>query len=139
MIYDEHTTNFNLNNIRLKNFEQNEIKSLKSENVQKLSPTTSAAKYHSYKVVYQVQLWLGNETFSVTSWDWELIKNNFYPRRMDTPPPPQDLMEIIKCGCTLNCDSFRCNCKIQGILCTELCNNCVSGNCINAVDLNLLE
>ena len=81
LIYDEKTTNFNLNDIRLKKFEQNVIKSLKSVNVQKLPPPPSAAKYHSYRVYYQVQVWLGNETLKTTDWGWELINDNLFPQK----------------------------------------------------------
>ena len=81
LIYNEKTTNFNLNDIRLKKFEQNVIKSLKSVNVQKLPPPPSAAKYHSYRVYYQVQVWLGNETLKTTDWGWELINDNLFPQK----------------------------------------------------------
>ena len=139
LIYDDKNTEFNLNEIRLKKFEQNVIKSVKIVNVQKLPPTNSAAKYHSYRVYYQVQVWLGNETIQATDWGWELINGNLYPKKMDTPPAPEALMKIIKCGCTLNCDTNRCTCKKNGLFCTDLCDNCDSSICRNIEDSNLLN
>ena len=56
------TTHFNLNEIRLKKLEQNVIKSVKKLNTDKLPPTDSAGKYHSYRVYHQVKVCLGNDT-----------------------------------------------------------------------------
>ena len=138
LLYDEKTTHFNLNEIRLKKFEQNVIKSVKNVNIDKLPPTNSAAKYHSYRVYYQVQVWLGNNSLNPEDWGWELHNGNLYPTKMDNPPAPQALMKILKCGCTLNCGTNKCTCKKNGLFCTELCDNCISGNCINVEDLTLL-
>ena len=66
LIYDEKNKNYNLNDLRLKKNEQTVIKSVKSVTVQKLPPTNSAAKYHSFRVYYQVQVWLENETLQPT-------------------------------------------------------------------------
>ena len=85
----------NLNDIRLQKIEQNVIKSVKIINIQKLPPTNSAAKYHSYRVYYQVQVWLGNESPKATDWGWELNNGNLYPKKMDTPPAPEALMKRI--------------------------------------------
>ena len=139
LIYDGKTTHYNLNEIRLKKFEQNVIKSVKHVNVEKLPPTNNAAKHHSYRVYLQVQLWLGNDTIQATDWGWELNNGKLYPRKMDTLPAPKALMKILKCGCTQNCDTNKCTCKKNGLFCTELCDNCTSGNCINVEDLNLLN
>ena len=139
LIYDEKAEHFNLNEIGLKKIEQNVIKSINSVNVQKLPPTNSAAKYHSYRVYYQVQVWLGNKNLDPKDWGWELIDGNLFPRKMDTPPAPQALMKIIKCGCKLHCDTNQCTCKKNRLFCTDLCDNCTSGNCTNVADSNMLD
>ena len=46
-------------------------------------------------------------------------------------------MKIMKCGCTLYCESNRCTCKEHGLYCIELSNNCTSGNCRNVDDSEL--
>ena len=95
LIYDEKAEHFNLNDMRLKKFEQNVIKSINSVNVHKLPPTNSAAKYHTYRVYYQVQVWLRKDTLEKTKWGWELTNGIFFSKKMDTPPAPQALMKII--------------------------------------------
>ena len=123
MIYDEKNINYNLNDLGLKKNEQNVIKSVKSITVQKLPPTNSAAKYHSFRVYSQVQVWLENETLQATDWGWELMNDNLHPIKVDTPPAPEDLMEMIKCGCTLQFDTNKCTCKKNGLFRTLLCHN----------------
>ena len=124
--------------IRLTKFEQSVIKSKKTVPIHKLPPTTSAAKYHSFRAYYQVQVWLGNETLhKATDWGWELVKGNLHPKKMDKLPAPEALMKIMKCGCILYCESNRCTCKKHGLYCTELCNKCTSGNCKNVDDSEL--
>lgn len=131
LLYDEKNVNFNLNELRMKRFEKNVIKSLKHVEVKNLPPTNSAAKYHSYRVYYQVQVWLGNESLHATDWGWELINGHLFPMKMDNAPAPESLLKIMKCGCTSNCDNNRCSCKKNGLFCTELCDNCSVGNCNN--------
>ena len=139
LIYNEEDEHFNLDNIRKKKIEKSVIKSIKSVNVQILPPTNSAAKYHFYRVYYQVQLWLGNNNLKATDWGWNLINGKLVPKRMDTDPAPQSLMKIMKCGCTLYCDNNLCTCKKYGWFCTELCDNCNSGNCTNVDISNILD
>ena len=123
----------------MKKFEKNVIKSLKHFDVKNLPPTTSAAKYHSYRVYYQVQVWLGNKTLQPTDWGWELINGHLFPRKMDNAPAPQSLLKIIKCGCKLHCENNQCTCRRNGLFCTELCDNCSFGNCNNVDNPDLLD
>ena len=46
-----------------------------------------------------------------TDWGWKLVKGNLYPKKMDKLPAPEALMKIMKCGCTLFCESNKCTCK----------------------------
>ena len=85
LIYDEKSDDFDLNDVRLKKFEQNVIKSINSVNVHKLPPTNSAAKYHTYRVYYQVQVWLRKDTLEKTKWGWELTNGNFFLERWIHP------------------------------------------------------
>ena len=138
LIYEENPTDYDLDRIRLNKFEQSVIKSMKAVLVQRLPPTNSAAKYHSFRVYYQVQAWLGNEHLhKATDWGWELIKGNLHPKTMDLPPAPKALMKVMKCSCKLHCENNICTCKKHGLYCTEFCNNCTSGNCKNIDDSDL--
>ena len=46
--------------LRRKKFGDKVMKNLKSVDVQRLPPTEDAAKYHSYRVYLQTQVWMGN-------------------------------------------------------------------------------
>ena len=135
LIYDGRDNTFDLNKIRKRKFEKNVIKSLKHVDIQVLPPTNDAAKYHSFRVYHQVQVWQGNENLKPTEWGWKEVNDQLFPRTMDKAPAPDSLMKIIKCGCTLNCDTNKCTCKKHGLFCTDLCENCNEGNCIN-VDIS---
>ena len=139
LIYDESDKTFNLNKIRKRKFEKNVIKSLKHVDIKILPPTNDAAKYHSYRVYHQVQVWLGNENLKPIDWGWKEVNGQLYPITMDNAPAPDSLMKIIKCGCTLCCDTNQCICKKNGLFCTELCDNCGVGNCINVDISDILE
>ena len=111
---------------------------MKTVVIQKLPPTNNAAKYHSYRVYYQVQVWLGNASLhEATDWGWQLVNGNLHPIKMDKPPAPDALMKIMRCGCKKNCETNICTCKKHGLYCTELCNNCNSGNCRNVEEIDL--
>ena len=94
---EDNKVNDNLDRIRLNKFKQSVIKSMKAVPVQRLPPTNSAAKYHSYRVYYQVQVWLGHAAnLDPCKWGWVLEKDNLLPKKMDNPPAPQALMKIMK-------------------------------------------
>ena len=121
LLYNETDEHFDLDNIRKKKFERTAITSMKSVDIQKLPPTNSAAKYHSYRVYYQVQVWLGNENIQPTDWGWYLIDGYLFPKKMDNEPAPKSLMKVIKCNCTLYCENNQCTCKNNGLFCSEYC------------------
>ena len=47
---------------RKRKFGEQVVKSIRSVEVQSLPLTYDSAKYHSYKVQYQTQVWIGNQT-----------------------------------------------------------------------------
>ena len=104
-----------------------------------LPPTNDTAKFHSFRVYYLVQVVLGNENLQATDWGWKVVNGQLYPRTMDNAPAPESLLKVIKCGCTLYCDSNQCTCKKNGLFCTELCENCDAGNCINGDKPDVLQ
>ena len=42
------------------------------------------------------------------------------------PPAPDSIMELISCGCKTGCQTDRCRCRKNELLCTEMCRckNC---------------
>ena len=61
LLYDKKDNTFCLNKIRKKKIEKNVIKGIKHIDIKVLPLTNNAAKYHSFRVFHQVQVWLGNE------------------------------------------------------------------------------
>ena len=59
-VYSSSSDCASLDELRKKMFQGKVIKSLKSVDVKELPPTSDAAKYHSFRVYYQTQVWLGN-------------------------------------------------------------------------------
>ena len=137
-LFDTWWKNINYNLIkwplRLKKIEQNMIKSVKSETVQKDPPTNCAAKYYSFKCYYQVQVWLENKSnrlgLEINEWQTSSYQNGY-------APSSRSFNENYQCGFTLQCDTNKCTCKKNGLFCTQLCHNNTSRNYINTEDLHL--
>ena len=76
-----------------------------------LTPTQSAAKFHSNRVYYQVQTWLGNVMLNHLDWGWNVSDNVMDPRMTDMAPPPDNLLKMVKCNCKTDCRTARYSCK----------------------------
>ena len=139
ILYNEVDEQLNLDNIRKKRFERTAIKNMKGSDIKKLPPTNSAAKYHSFRVYYQVQVWFGNENIHATDWGWILREDRLLPKIMDNEPAPKSLLKMIKCGCTMYCDNNQCTCKRNGLFCSEFCVSCTSGIGKNMDSSNLVD
>jgi hypothetical protein len=76
--------------------------------VNTLPPTSAAARFHSHRVYWQVQDWMGNQ-LDPTTCGWKLEGNMLLPVTTLLPAAPSKLLKIIRCTCTGNCDSnSRC-------------------------------
>ena len=78
-----------------------------------------------------MQAWIGT-TITYLDWGWMLKDNMIFPTLTDLEPAPQQLLQIVKCGCKGDCDSQRCSCKKNGIQCTFACKNCKGTSCHNS-------
>ena len=79
-----------------------------------LPPTSAAAKYHSYRVFYQVQEWacLGTSLeLMPEEWGFQLQRGQLLRVHTDISPAPEVLLNVIRCGCTTDCSSHRCSCR----------------------------
>ena len=104
-----------------------------------LPPTSSSAKYHSLRAYIQVQQWKHEDCdLDEGSWGWKLEKREYVPIEMDLPPAPQELLQIIRCGCHGDCSSRTCSCRKYSRECTFACSNCKGSACSNskAVDFH---
>ena len=72
------------------------------------SPTSSAAKFHSYyRVYYQVQTWLDNVMLNSLYWGWNVSDDVMYPHMTDMAPAPDNLLKMVKCNCKTDCRTAR--------------------------------
>lgn len=78
-----------------------------------LPPTDNAAKFHSLRVFYQVQLWTGNREINPTYWGWKKndILHYLQPITTTHPVAPDTLLKEISCACKTACDSSQCTCR----------------------------
>ena len=101
---------------------------------EQLPPTSDAAKFHSYRVFYQVQVWSGDpdSELKAEEWGWKNKDDFLYPLTTDVPPAPRLLLKIVKCSCQLECSSTRCSCFKNGLACTAACKTCKGTACSNS-------
>ena len=45
----------------------------------------------------------------------------------------EELLNIIRCGCTTDCSSHRCNRRKVGLSCTTACEQCRGTSCLNSM------
>ena len=72
---------------------------------ERLPPTKSALKFHSYRVYLQIMKWLANNSLKPEEWGWVNIKNKFYPKTTDKEPAPDSLLKTIGCNCAGDCST----------------------------------
>lgn len=106
-----------------------------SNDIAKLPPTFSALKYRIFRAHY-VALVLKRccEPFQnlpdATGYGWEIENETLVPILTDELPAPTGLIELSMCSCKTNCETNRCSCKKNSLVCTEMCkcsdtcNNC---------------
>ena len=132
-VYNSGSDCESLDELRKKKFQGKVIKSLKSVEVKDLPPTSDAARYHSFRVYYQTQVWLGNSKIKPDNWGWKINGKSLIPCTMDNSPAPDALLTVIRCRCKGFCDTQHCSCKKHGLYCTDLCEECQDGACINTL------
>ena len=128
-----------LNSLRYKRFCEKAATSTSHVQPQSLPPTSSAAKYHSLRVYYQIQEQKGfGDKIRPEEWGWIKMKE-FVPVQTDLAPAPQELLRVIRCNCKSDCSSSRCTCKKHGMECSAACGNCRGAGCINSNQIELDE
>ena len=125
-----------LNGLRLTRYCKKVAKSFNKVEPRSLPPTSSAAKYHSYRVFLQICQWKGKDCdFQPGLWGWNIEEGEFYPTPTDQPPAPLELLKIIHCNCTTDCNTTRCSCQKHGMKCSLACGHCRGSGCVNASPL----
>lgn len=104
-----------------------------------LPPTPSALKYHSLRAYLQIRIWRDNSSsMKPEDWGWRLSEGICLPVMTDKKPAPDSILELIRCNCRADCQTFRCVCKKNGQFCTTACGHCMGVSCENTerVDTN---
>jgi len=78
-------------------------------------PTSVAAKYHSFHVYLQIQQWEGIEDKLLpVEWGWKESDGRLVPVPTDLPPAPDELVQVIRCNCQMDCSTMRYTCNTMG-------------------------
>lgn len=101
-------------------------------NPERLPPTISSTKYHSYRTYLQINMWkCTDDRLKPEDWGWYKENNVYHPILCDLPPAPDYLLNMIRCSCKKNCVSLRCGCKRNGLPCSTACGDCQMKGCQN--------
>ncbi|XP_065662608.1 zinc finger BED domain-containing protein 5-like [Hydra vulgaris] len=84
-----------------------------------------AAYYHGLRVYHQIKVWrnLSNVDLDPLSWGWVIQNQMHAPIMTDIEAGPQDILNIIRCGCKGPCGN-KCICRKAGLNCTLSCKEC---------------
>ena len=100
---------------------------------QTLPPTSTAAKFHSFRVFYQLMEWKGgSEHMDPKDWGWHVLDGRLMPIMTDQPVAPSELLDVVRCSCKKDCSTNRCTCKKHGLPCTSICGECRGTSCTNS-------
>lgn len=129
-----------INLLRYKRFQEKVSKSSKHVEAKSLPPTAAAAKFHSMRVWYQVQVWKGKQQ-NPLEWGWDIQDGQLSPIKTDLPPAPDKLLFVIRCNCKAGCNTLRCSCKKHNIECSAFCGDCKGLTCSNSPtpDLDVMD
>jgi hypothetical protein len=109
---------------------------------ERLPPTESAARYHSYRVHLQTLQWklLSTTEVNPRDWGWKEHEGKFIPVATDIDIAPADIMKVACCKCRVEtkkpCGTQSCICRKYGLSCVTACKNCNGTSCENASDFS---
>ena len=103
-----------------------------------LGPTSDSASFHSLRVYYQVQIWMGRTEIDLLDWGWIRKGDYIMPTKMSKQAAPESLMNIIRCSCKTDCKG-RCSCHKYDLKCSSMCKNCRGISCLNSRESSIEE
>ena len=92
-----------------------------------LPPTHGALREAILRAHYQTMVWNNDKVPnpnipSPENYGWKKDNDEWLPVMTTTPPAPEAIIEMVKCGCVKQrCSTNRCQCRKAGLTCTELC------------------
>ena len=101
--------------------------------IELLPPTYGAWKEHILRahcqcVVWEQDLIVCPMTIDPLMFGWIKEDDHLVPRLSKIPPAPTAVVELVRCACGASnpsavnkCTSGRCSCKLNSLVCTELC------------------
>ena len=99
---------------------------------ERLPPTSSATRFHSLRVYYQIMVWMDMANdMNPTDWGWKEESRQLIPVMTEKNAAPDELLKVIHCNCSAGCKSSRCTCRRYGLPCTAACGPCQTENCDN--------
>ena len=122
-----------LNELRHKRFIDKISVRLNTVNPSALPPTSSAVKFHNFRVYLQVQQWKNTVCMlDPEEWGWKKSGDILIPITMDIPAAPQELLKVIRCTCKTDCSNRTCTCRKYSRDCSIACLNCRGTACSNS-------
>ena len=94
---------------------------------ERLPPTQGALRPAVLRAHYQAMVWNNDvvadpDMPSPENYGWEKNDNRWLPVITKLPPAPEAIIQLVKCGCKKQCVSNRCQCRRNGLPCTDLCS-----------------
>ena len=104
--------------------------------LESLPPTSTAAKFHSFRAYHTIQQWLGNE-LPPDLWGWQNRDATLVTVVTDQSVAPMNILRMLSCGCKTGCGR-SCGCRKRGLQCSVICSHCSRMTCSNIlIDTNL--
>ena len=107
---------------------------------EKLPPSERAGYFHVVRVHLQAVEWktLSCRTLLPANWGWKQDSDHFVPITTDLPVAPDEILNVVRCGCKTACSSALCSCRKNGLKCMSACK-CRGIECENADNALLLS
>jgi len=72
------------------------------------------------------------------NWGWKQDGDHFVSITTDLPVAPDEILNVVRCGCKTACSSALCSCRKNGLKCMSACK-CCGIECENADNALLLS
>ena len=102
--------------LRLEMFTKKVVTAKSFVTPERLPPTSSAARFHSLRVYYQLMVWSGLDGgMHAVDWGWHEHDGRLVPTMLDGQAAPDDLLKVVHCNCKAGCKTMRCGCRRYGL------------------------
>ena len=102
----------------------------------KLPPTKQALVQHIRRANYQAAVWKAALTASPEipgpdGQGWKVTDGHLTVDWTSEAPAPKSVLALVACGCRTDCSTRRCQCRVQGLVCTDACRCQTCQNCLD--------